>query len=305
MKRIIFAAALAAASVLVYLRSAEATVPTTCNRAAYTGNGATTVFAFPCKFLATSDLIVTVDGVVKTLTTHYTVTGAQATTGGNVTFLAAPANATAVVIRRSVPFTQPTSYRAQGSFRPETHETSFDRATMLAQQANRPPAGDAGVLQVADGGDGFAAYAGASCAAGQYATALSADGGLTCATGTSGVTSLTFTAVDIQGTAAPNDILVGSYRAERADLAVTTMVCRAGTQGVPGVSFNLDVFNESTSATLCTVGFECDGFGEQSSTCGSSALLISGDTYGVRVSATSSCGTDPDTVVCTVQLTSQ
>jgi hypothetical protein len=65
--------------------------------ASYTGNASTTVFAVTFPFLNATDLIVSVAGVVKTLTTHYTVSGGLGSPG-SVTFLSAPANAAAIVI---------------------------------------------------------------------------------------------------------------------------------------------------------------------------------------------------------------
>ena len=63
----------------------------------YTGNASTTVFAVPFAFLNKAELVVTVGGVTKALTTDYTVTGGNGGQGA-VTFLSAPANAAAIVI---------------------------------------------------------------------------------------------------------------------------------------------------------------------------------------------------------------
>lgn len=80
------------------------TVPASqANRYTYTGNGVTTAFAYSSKFLANADLVVVLvndtTGVetVKTLTTHYTVTGAG-TSAGTVTMLTAPATGETLVI---------------------------------------------------------------------------------------------------------------------------------------------------------------------------------------------------------------
>lgn len=62
----------------------------------YAGNGATTAFSYPVKFLANTDLVVVLQSAsgvqtVKTISTHYTVTGAGGPSGGTVTMLTAPA----------------------------------------------------------------------------------------------------------------------------------------------------------------------------------------------------------------------
>ena len=57
----------------------------------YTGDGnATKSFSFPS--YQVEDVKVEVDGVVKTVTTDYTITGYSTTGGGNVVFTSAPAS---------------------------------------------------------------------------------------------------------------------------------------------------------------------------------------------------------------------
>lgn len=51
------------------------TVSNTTSRWAYTGDGATTAFAYGNLIFAATDLKVYVAGVLKTLSTHYTVSG--------------------------------------------------------------------------------------------------------------------------------------------------------------------------------------------------------------------------------------
>lgn len=99
-----------------------------------TGNGVTTVFAYSYRILAEADLKVYVDGTLKTLTTHYTVSGVGEANGGNVTFLSAPANGTAVVIARERAYTRATDYQRNGSFDEETVDADFDGLVMLIQQ---------------------------------------------------------------------------------------------------------------------------------------------------------------------------
>lgn len=110
------------------------TVSSTTSRWSYTGNGVTTAFAYTNRIFADSDLKVYVAGALKTLTTDYTVSGVDNPGGGNVTFVAAPANGASVVIVRDVPATQPVDYQPNDPFPAETHEKALDRATVLIQQ---------------------------------------------------------------------------------------------------------------------------------------------------------------------------
>lgn len=117
------------------------TVATLNNRVSYAGNGTTTVFSFPNRFLADADLVVysvvTATGVstLKTLTTHYTVSGAGGAAGGSVTMLTAPATGTTLVIYRDPALTQPIDLVNGDPLNVETGiETSFDRATLQIQR---------------------------------------------------------------------------------------------------------------------------------------------------------------------------
>ena len=118
------------------------TVSSTTVKNSYSGNGSTTQFAYGYKIFADSDLIVIIRTdstgaeTVKTLTTHYTVSGAGDASGGNVTFTSGntPASGETVVIIREVPQTQAIDYIANDPFPAESHEEGLDRATMTTQQ---------------------------------------------------------------------------------------------------------------------------------------------------------------------------
>lgn len=115
------------------------TISTTDSRISYNGNGVTTIFAFPYRFLANGDLVVvevSAAGVetTKTLTTHYTLTGAGDDAGGSVTMLVAPANGTRLIIYRDTDIVQETDYISGDPFPAETHERALDRLTMIAQE---------------------------------------------------------------------------------------------------------------------------------------------------------------------------
>ena len=117
------------------------TVSSTTVKNSYSGNSSTTVFAYSFKIFADSDLQVIIRSstgaeTTKTLTTHYTVSGAGDASGGNVTFTSGntPATGETVVIRRGVPQTQAIDYIANDPFPAESHEEGLDRATMTTQQ---------------------------------------------------------------------------------------------------------------------------------------------------------------------------
>lgn len=113
---------------------------TTTNRAEFAGNGVTTVFSFPYYFLAEADLKVYVrnnsTGVetLKTLTTHYTITGEGEEAGGSVTMLSAPSASETLIIFRDPTITQGTDFRENDSLPAEATEEAFDRAAMISQR---------------------------------------------------------------------------------------------------------------------------------------------------------------------------
>jgi hypothetical protein len=115
------------------------TISTTTNRKVYSANGATTIFAYDYLILDQTHLNVylLIGGVLvlQTLTTDYTVSGVDNPSGGNVTFVSAPAAGTAnVVIQRVVPLTQLVDYVANDAFPADTHEEALDLLTMITQQ---------------------------------------------------------------------------------------------------------------------------------------------------------------------------
>jgi len=110
------------------------TVPTTINVREYTGDNSTTAFSFPYLFYSDSHLKVYLDGVLKTITTHYTVTGAENPAGGTVTFLTAPGTGVEVVIQRVVPLTQETDLENFDGNPADVTETQFDLLAMVDQQ---------------------------------------------------------------------------------------------------------------------------------------------------------------------------
>ena len=57
------------------------TITTTTSKVTYTGNNSTTVFAYTFKIFADTEIKVYVGGVLKTISTHYTVSGAGSASG--------------------------------------------------------------------------------------------------------------------------------------------------------------------------------------------------------------------------------
>jgi len=115
------------------------TISTTGTRQSYIGNGVTTEFAFPYRFLANADLqviLVATDGTetVQVLNTDYTVAGAGSDSGGTVTMIVAPASGAQLVVYRELELTQEVDYITGDSFPAETHEQALDRLTMITQQ---------------------------------------------------------------------------------------------------------------------------------------------------------------------------
>jgi len=116
------------------------TVSSEVSRWSLNGNGTTGPFAYTTKIFVKTDLKVYVDGTLKTVDTHYTVSGVLSDSGGNVTFTVGnepPAGTNNVVIEKSIPYTQDTSLPLGGPL-PSTSITAMvDRATMQIQQVNK------------------------------------------------------------------------------------------------------------------------------------------------------------------------
>ena len=117
------------------------TISSTTVKNSYSGDGSTTTFNYTFKIFADSDLQVIIRSAagtetVKTITTHYTVSGAGDANGGSVTFTSGniPTATETVLLRRAVPQTQAIDYIANDPFPAESHEEGLDRATMTTQQ---------------------------------------------------------------------------------------------------------------------------------------------------------------------------
>lgn len=104
-------------------------------RRQYTGNGVQTAFSANFEFRAASDVVCNVDGVVKTLNTDYTLTGAGISGGGTLTFSVAPANGAIITIYRDMPIARTADqYASYGQIPAEVLEQDLDDITMKMQQ---------------------------------------------------------------------------------------------------------------------------------------------------------------------------
>jgi hypothetical protein len=117
------------------------TISSTTVRNSYSGDNSTTTFSYTFKIFQDSDIQVIIRSAtgtetIKTITTHYTVTGAGASGGGSVIFTGGniPTSTQTVVLRRNIPQTQAIDYIANDPFPAESHEEGLDRATMAIQQ---------------------------------------------------------------------------------------------------------------------------------------------------------------------------
>lgn len=122
------------------------TVTTTLSTKQYSGNGSTTVFAFPYKIIDGAHFVVsTLISATNVMTIHtkdgsgtydYTVAVAADLESANVTFSTAPPTGYEITIDRQTTKTQPTDYTPNDDFPAETHERALDRATLLHQDLN-------------------------------------------------------------------------------------------------------------------------------------------------------------------------
>lgn len=117
------------------------TISSTTVKNSYSGNGTLDTFNYTFKIFANADIQVIIRDAsatetVKTLTTHYTVTGAGAANGGTIVFTSGniPTATETVVLRRALPQTQSIDYIANDAFPAESHEEGLDRSMMAVQQ---------------------------------------------------------------------------------------------------------------------------------------------------------------------------
>lgn len=118
------------------------TVSTTTLKNTHSGNGSTTAFSYSYKIFASSELKVFIRSAtgVETLKTegtgsaNYAVSGVGETSGGNVTFVTAPASGETVVILRQTALQQGTDYQPADPFPAADHESALDKLTHITQE---------------------------------------------------------------------------------------------------------------------------------------------------------------------------
>ena len=115
------------------------TISSTTIKNSYSANGSQTVFAYSFKILNQADIDVIIRAstgteTVKSLTTHYSISGVGSASGGNITFGTAPLNTETVVLRRATTQTQTVDLVENDPFTAETVEGAFDRSIMIAQE---------------------------------------------------------------------------------------------------------------------------------------------------------------------------
>ena len=115
------------------------TVSSATQKVQYNGTGSTTVFAYTFKIFNQNDLTVIVRSAagtetVKTITTHYTVSGVGGSGGGNVTMLTAPTATETITILREQDLVQELDLVENDPFPAQSLEDALDKLTFVVQQ---------------------------------------------------------------------------------------------------------------------------------------------------------------------------
>ena len=118
------------------------TVSTTTLKNSYSGNGSTTAFAYGFKVFDSSELKVYIRSSTGTETlksegtgsANYGVSGVGSSSGGNVTFVTAPASGETVVILRDTALTQSLDLVENDPFLSDSFEDSLDKLTHTVQE---------------------------------------------------------------------------------------------------------------------------------------------------------------------------
>lgn len=119
------------------------TLPVQTPKNTFVGDGAEDTFAFTFRILDNAHLFVEVDGASQTEITDYTIENLTEL-GGDVVFVAAPANNADILIFRDTTEDQQTDYNPFDAFPAETHERALDKLTMIDQEQTESIAGISG-----------------------------------------------------------------------------------------------------------------------------------------------------------------
>lgn len=103
-------------------------------RVQYVAAAAQTDFDYPFPIFADADLLVYVDGVLKTLTTHYTVAGEGNDAGGTITFVTPMTGAEVVTILREIAIERLTDFQQNGPWQSSSYNDEQDRTYLILQE---------------------------------------------------------------------------------------------------------------------------------------------------------------------------
>ena len=95
-----------------------------------------TSFTVTFEFFAEADLNVYIDGVLKTLTTDYTVTGGNGSTGSITMSVTGASGGSTVVITRAIALERTTDFPPSGAFQINSLNTELDRFTAISADLN-------------------------------------------------------------------------------------------------------------------------------------------------------------------------
>ncbi len=110
------------------------TVTDTNPRVRYVATADQTVFAVPFEFFANSDIKVYQNGTLKTLTTHYTLSGAGVGGGGSCTLVTGAAVDDDILIFRDLPVAKSAEFSTSGPFSMDALNDLFSKVIMMIGQ---------------------------------------------------------------------------------------------------------------------------------------------------------------------------
>lgn len=101
----------------------------------YVADGIETVYSYPFPIFASEDLAIYFDGAKQA--SGFTISGSGETSGGDVTFDVAPANAIIITLARELPIERVTDYLEGGDFSAASINSELDYMIAALQQVNR------------------------------------------------------------------------------------------------------------------------------------------------------------------------